>query len=103
MNGSDFFIDMVSVGFMYIAASICTRRRLLRDKQKAKAGMEINSNIKSNTYQLLYRIDFSLDWIDLVMSQPLFHRRLSRYGTYLGKINKHISKNGLMHNPSSNK
>ncbi|MGG1364446.1 hypothetical protein ABE322_01510 [Priestia megaterium] len=22
MNGSDFFIDMVSVGFMYIAASI---------------------------------------------------------------------------------
>ncbi|MCM3307016.1 hypothetical protein [Priestia megaterium] len=103
MNGSDFFIDMVSVGFMYIAASIWTRRRLLRDKQKAKADMEINSNIKSNAYQLLYRIDFSLDWIDLVMSQPLFHRRLSRYGTCLGKINKHISKNGLMHNPSSNK
>ncbi|MFL0493456.1 hypothetical protein [Priestia megaterium] len=103
MNGSDFFIDMVSVGFMYIAASIWTRRRLLRDKQKAEAGMEINSNIKSNAYQLLYRIDFSLDWMDLVMSQPLFHRRLSRYGTCLGKINKHISKNGLMHNPSSNK
>ncbi|WP_176584004.1 hypothetical protein [Priestia megaterium] len=50
MNGSDFFIDMVSVGFMYIAASICARRRLLRDKQKEKAGMEINNNIKSNAY-----------------------------------------------------
>ncbi|MDD1512915.1 hypothetical protein [Priestia megaterium] len=103
MNGSDFFIDMVSAGFMYIAASICTRRRLLRDKWKAKAGMEINSNIKSNAYQLLYPIDFSLDWMGLVMSQPLFHRLLSRDDTCLGKINKHISKNGLMHNPSSNK
>jgi len=46
MNGSDFFIDMVSVGFMYIAAFICARRRRLRDKQKAKAGMKISSNIK---------------------------------------------------------
>ena len=45
MNGSDFFIDMVSVGFIYIAASICARRRLLRDKQKAKAGMGINSSV----------------------------------------------------------
>ncbi|MEE3892757.1 hypothetical protein [Priestia megaterium] len=103
MNSSDFFIDMASVGFMYIAASICARRRRLRDKQKAKSGMKINSVLKSNAYQLLYPIDFSLDWIDLVMSQPLFHRRLSQYDTCLGKINKHISKNGLMHNPSSNK
>lgn len=46
MNGSDFFIDMVSAGFMYIVAFICARRRLLRYKQKEKAGMEINSNIK---------------------------------------------------------
>ncbi|MGE7717236.1 hypothetical protein [Priestia megaterium] len=103
MNGSDFFINMVSVGFMYIAASICTRRRLLRDKQKAKAGMEISSTLKSNAYWLLYPIDFSLDWMGLVMSQPLFYRLLSRGDTCLGKINKHISKNGLMHNPSSNK
>ncbi|WP_427126693.1 hypothetical protein ACQCPQ_05475 [Priestia megaterium] len=34
MNGSDFFIDMVSVGFMYIAAFICG----LAGKTKTPAG-----------------------------------------------------------------
>ncbi|KQU26893.1 hypothetical protein HNP21_002426 [Bacillus aryabhattai] len=34
MNGSDFFIDMVSVGFMYIVAFICG----LEGKTKTPAG-----------------------------------------------------------------
>ena len=71
MNGSDFFIDMVSVGFMYIVAFICglegktktpegqaegmrPRRNASDEKahrpRKAKSGMEINSVLKSNAY-----------------------------------------------------
>ncbi|KRD84572.1 hypothetical protein ASE51_17890 [Bacillus sp. Root147] len=71
MNGSDFFIGTVSIGFMYIVAFICglagktktpggqaegmRLRRNASDEEahrprKAKSGLGINSVLKSNAY-----------------------------------------------------
>ncbi|WP_192885532.1 hypothetical protein [Priestia megaterium] len=39
--------------------------------RKAKSCTEIDSGVTSDSYSIIYPVCVSLDWIDLVMSQPL--------------------------------
>ncbi|MGE7304995.1 hypothetical protein ACQKJG_14330 [Priestia megaterium] len=48
-------------------------RRLSGRTRKAKSCTEINRDETSEPYELMYPIFSSLDWIHLVISQPLFY------------------------------
>ncbi|QTL48895.1 MULTISPECIES: hypothetical protein [Priestia] len=45
--------------------------------QKAKSCMQINSGVTSDSYRLMHPICWSVDSIDLVMSQSLFYEQMT--------------------------